>query len=345
MTTRPPAVPALLLCAALLASACGGADGADPDTAPLQTAARGDSAAPAPAPPAPQDSFDMGVARVGARLATAGEGRTIAVLSFPDIQDRPTDLGHVVAERLTTALVRSLGPKGRVVERRQVVQVLKELDLAQREITTAGAAEVGRRLGADVVVLGTVGVLDGKAFVSARAVNVEDGSVAAADEFITRATPTVIRVSSTTSAAGAPAPAQKPLDVLLQQPVTASEAVGVVQAQAHACLRTGSVVLCGITLRAIDIDAFLNRGWGGLTATDNRGNTVGASFSIGRERPTTNEGLLAAGVATPMEVQIEGLPLTADTVARLSMKVRVSIDGRDVDEGTLTFRGLPILRQ
>jgi curli biogenesis system outer membrane secretion channel CsgG len=337
MFTAPSRLAALAAPLFLLGiAACGG----DDDAAAAPSAGTPAFMAASTRPGA--DSFDVGVARVGTQLAVAGRGRTVAVLSFPDLQNRSTDLGRVVAERLTTVIVQSLGGGGRVVERGQVDQLLRELELTQDALTTESAADLGRQLGADVVVLGTVGILDGKAIVSARAVNVADGSVAAAGEFVTHA-------SSQTAARGGkvvqlPPPPQNPLDLLLQQPVSGSQTIGAVQAQAHACTRSGRRILCALTLRAVDIDVRVARAYSGSTATDNRGNTLEPTLSIGRERPTDGEGLLVAGVGTPTQVWVEGVPLSADTIARLQLSLHVTPDGQDQASEVLTFRGIPIIR-
>jgi TolB-like protein len=314
------------------------------------TAEQGEAAAPQKAEErvarsagaAATDSFDVGLARVGEQLAAAGKGRTVAVLGFPDFQNRSTDLGRVVTERLTTALVQRLQGGGRVVERGQVEQLLRELELAPDALTTESAADVGRQLGADVVVLGTAGVLDGKAIVSARAVNVADGSVAAAGEFFTRA-------STQTAARGErvvqlPQPPQNPLEYLLQQPVTGSQTIGPLQASAHACTRSGRRILCVVTMQASDIDVKISGSGGSSSATDNRGNTLDLALLVGRDRPTDGGGLLVAGVATPTQVWIEGVPLSADTIARLQIALGVHPDGQQYSYDMLTFRGLPILR-
>jgi hypothetical protein len=194
-----------------------------------------------------------------------------------------------------------------------------------------------------LVVLGTAAVLDGRAVVSARAVNITDGSVAAADEFSTRAGARTQQASRQVASAPPP-PAPNPVESLLAFPVVSTSQLGPLQAQGHACMRTGNDVLCLLTVYANDTDVSVwNSGDGG--ATDNKGNTRELEFSVGRERPTENQGTVVAGVATPFQVFVKGVPFSADTIARLVVQLnyRASGQGTNYNE-EFVLRGLPIVR-
>lgn len=142
-----------------------------------------------------------------------------------------------------------------------------------------------------------------------------------------------------------PAPADGPslVDQLLAFPVTGSQSSGPVVAQAHACTRSGLNVLCVVTMQARDIDVNIDDTE--QTATDNHGNTLDVSFQVGRERPTSNSGVLVAGVPTPTQAWIEGVPLSADTISRLNLGVYVVPVGQNGYREAFVFRGLPIIQQ
>lgn len=289
------------------------------------------------------DSFAIGLTRIGAELAPAATGKTVAVLQFPNFQNQATDLGTMVAERLTTALVQNLRGRGRVIERSQVLQVLGELDLLQQEITTETATRAGRQLGADVVVLGTASVLDGNAIVSARAVQVQDGSVTAAGEFVTGAEPEIARIAQTSKPLPPPTK-QNPVEALLEMPSIATAQVGPIQVQAHACARTGQEVICILTMYSPDIDVDIGNGQN-MRATDNMGNTLAVTFEVGRERPTHNHGALVAGVTTPLQVTVPGVPLNATSIARLHIPIHVYPQGQGPRFNLpLLVRELPIVQ-
>jgi TolB-like protein len=327
--------------AALLAglAACGekagaapGAPGAAAGTPP---AATGQSA------PAETDSVALGVQRVGRTLVPAATGRTVAVLQFPDLENRSTPFGKSIAERLTTVLVQEIGGRGSVLERSQVLQVLEELNLVG-EISTRDATTAGQQLGADVVVVGSTTVLDGRVVVNARAVNVADGRVLAADGFTARATPQV-----DTRQVG-PIPVARvsitPLDSMLKLAPVQTAQVGPVQVQAHACARTGKSVTCALTMISSDIDARANVHEYYTSISDDRGNTVEVEpVEFGRDRQNDN-GTLVAGIPTPVVVVTSGIPYSAETISRLSLRVLVRPDGQREISEDVVLRSLPIIR-
>ncbi|MEW5930318.1 MAG: FlgO family outer membrane protein [Gemmatimonadota bacterium] len=331
----------ILAGAALLAglAACGEQAGAEPG-APAAAAGTPPSAAGQPAASG-MDSVDLGVQRVGRSLVPAATGRTVAVLQFPDLENRSTPFGKSIAERLTTVLVQEIGGKGSVLERGQVDQVLQELNLVG-EISTRDATAAGQQLGADVVVVGSTTVLDGRVVVNARAVSVADGRVLAADGFTARATPQV-----DTRQVG-PIPVARvsitPLDSMLKLPPSQTAQVGPVQVQAHACARTGKSVSCALTMISVDIDAGVDVSESNSSISDDRGNTVGIEpVQFGRDRQN-DQGTLVAGIPTPVVVVTNGIPYSAETISRLGLQVYIRPDGQQQIVEDVVLRSLPILR-
>jgi len=107
-----------------------------------------------------------------------GSKATIAVLDFSDLSAGVTDFGRLLAEELTTNLFKTGNYK--VIERRLLDKVMADNKLkAQGFIAPETARELGRILGADVVVSGTVADLDKAYRVNARVLSTKDGEVLA----------------------------------------------------------------------------------------------------------------------------------------------------------------------
>lgn len=100
----------------------------------------------------------------------------IAVMDFADLQGRTTQLGRLLAEELTAALL----PREpfTLVERRMLYQVLREQALAQTGVLEIAEAQVvGRAVGAEALVLGTLSELGEEIKVNARLIEVSSGTV------------------------------------------------------------------------------------------------------------------------------------------------------------------------
>ncbi|MBI5969587.1 MAG: hypothetical protein HY884_00325 [Deltaproteobacteria bacterium] len=107
----------------------------------------------------------------------------IAVLDFAlqGEEQETKDMGKIVAEWLITGLVQA----GRfdVIERSLLEKILKEQELPMYGIVDSkGAAKTGQIVGAKVVITGSVMKLRQFIEVSARIINVEDGSIIAAEK-------------------------------------------------------------------------------------------------------------------------------------------------------------------
>ncbi|MCM2268262.1 MAG: FlgO family outer membrane protein [Elusimicrobiales bacterium] len=113
---------------------------------------------------------------VGALLKDyRGDGRTIAVAGFSYADGRASSDGRVVAERITTELIKHGGLK--VVERREIEKVLGELKLQlSGQMDQDSVKKLGKMLGADLLVIGTITALPGgKLELNARLAGVESG--------------------------------------------------------------------------------------------------------------------------------------------------------------------------
>jgi TolB-like protein len=107
------------------------------------------------------------------------EGRTlrVAVTDFPDLQGITSDLGRYIAERLTTRLSAQV-QKFRVVERRRLTQVLGELGFTMSGLVDPNKAkQLGKMLGVEAIVVGTVSDLGNVVDVDARIIEIETNNI------------------------------------------------------------------------------------------------------------------------------------------------------------------------
>ena len=118
---------------------------------------------------------------VGALLKDySGGGKTIAVAGFSYADGRISSDGNIVAERVTTELIKTKRLK--VVERKEIQKVLGELRLQSAgTIDQASAKKIGSMLGADLIVVGTLAELPGnKLELNVRMAGVESGEAISA---------------------------------------------------------------------------------------------------------------------------------------------------------------------
>ena len=105
--------------------------------------------------------------------------KIIAIKDFEVIMGSNKEVAKYVQEDVTTALVNS--GQFNVVERSKLQSLLDELKLAQAGlIDPAGAKEVGKLLGADIILTGTLAPTGDEWNVNLRVINTETGLIAAA---------------------------------------------------------------------------------------------------------------------------------------------------------------------
>jgi TolB-like protein len=156
------------------------------------------------------ETFDDAIIRVASTIGPRVEGRTVAVFEFPDLENRITNLSRMVSEQLTTELVRQTIGSARVLERRQVLQVLTELNLLRTDLTAEQVSQVGRQLGADAIVLGSATTLGSRVLVNARVVAVTGGELLAADRLSVEAPQELLALASAGIGGPSLTPAPKP---------------------------------------------------------------------------------------------------------------------------------------
>lgn len=160
-------------------------------------AAHAAPAAPGPAKPKPPSdapgSVQAGVLALSDALAEKLTARSkgfrrLAVLPFDalDAEARSKELGRISSELLSARL--AARPGILQVERSQLDGVVGEIKrVEQGEISPEGAASVGKLLGANEVVVGSVAQAGPSYLLTARLVDAETGQIlAAADQSVTR---------------------------------------------------------------------------------------------------------------------------------------------------------------
>lgn len=120
------------------------------------------------------------VEQLAVQLAkSAPEGRTlrVAVTDFPDLQGVISDLGRYIAERLTTRLSAQV-QKFRVIERQRLGQVLGELRFSMSDLVDPDKAkQLGKMLGVEAIVVGTISDLGNTVDIDARIIEIETNNI------------------------------------------------------------------------------------------------------------------------------------------------------------------------
>lgn len=135
-----------------------------------------------------QGGLDQRVSELSQQIAakiSAKQKTTVAVVEFTDLQGNVTDFGRFLAEELVTRLGDL--EKFKVIERQLLNKIIAEQKLSLTGIVDpASAKQLGKILGVDAIVAGSVTNLAQSVRVNARLISAETGEVfatAAADIF------------------------------------------------------------------------------------------------------------------------------------------------------------------
>ena len=110
---------------------------------------------------------------------TENQKRTIAVVEFSDLKGNVTNLGRFLSEELITRLYET--KKFKVIERQQLNKIIAEQKLSLTGVVDpASAQKLGRVLGVDSIVFGSVSDLVKTLRINARLIGTETGEVFAA---------------------------------------------------------------------------------------------------------------------------------------------------------------------
>lgn len=132
----------------------------------------------------PKDFLEDGVRELAAQLTQAmgGQVKKLAVIEFPDLNGYQSSLGQFIAEELVTYLSAGKAPaQFDVVERRLLARVLKEQELTDSSLFDAASiAKIGKILGIEAIVTGSIADLGSDIKINARAISIETAKVFAA---------------------------------------------------------------------------------------------------------------------------------------------------------------------
>ena len=125
--------------------------------------------------------LEQGVKDIAQQLSASmsGQVKKLAVIEFPDLNGYQSSLGQFIAEELITQLSAG-GKPGQfdVVERRQLARVLKEQQLTESGLFDADSiAKIGKMLGIEAIITGSIADLGADVKINARAISVETAKV------------------------------------------------------------------------------------------------------------------------------------------------------------------------
>ena len=122
-------------------------------------------------------------AKLSSKLEQAGQ-RSVTVLDFTDLQNSPTELGRYLAQEITEAMVNS-GARLQLIDRTGLQYLLKEHNMSiDGFISPETSRKLGRLIGVDTIVRGTIVLLDQQIRLSLRAVSVETGQIIAGESIV-----------------------------------------------------------------------------------------------------------------------------------------------------------------
>lgn len=292
------------------------------------------------------DPFDAELARIAGTFARSASGRTVAVFELPDLESRITNLGRLVSEQLTTELVQQTQGRASVVERRQVIQMLTELNLLNTDLTSSEAARVGRMLGADAIVVGSAAVVGSQVVVNARLVDVSTGRALAADRMRIDAPQPLLAMAREGLNAPSLTPAPRPSG---SAPAPASpsaaaqrETIGQTTVDLIGCTGRSTSVTCDLRFRNEGADASLTiRAHERTRIIDQAGTEYRSSMLelAGEQRNARVHKTLVHQITTAGRVTYSPVPQTLRTIPLL--EIHVSHRG---EYHVLQFRDVPITR-
>ena len=275
-----------------------------------------------------QGGLDQRVSELSQQIATkmsAKQKTTIAVVEFTDLQGNVSDFGRFLAEELVTRLGDL--EKFKVIERQLLTKIIAEQKLSLSGVVDpASAKQLGKILGVDAIVVGSVTNLAQSVRVNARLISTETGEVfatAAADIFKDESVTGLMSATSSRSSAISSGASDSQAKKTALQRVTVDDFIF----ELESCKMTNSKVICLFTIkndstrdRKLGIQQAL---YGNKTRIfDEFGNEyVAAAFRLGSEEGTSVvRNTLVSQVKTSAWVRFENV--TADAT-KLTLGISV----------------------
>lgn len=274
----------------------------------------------------------------------------VAIVDFSDLNGNVTALGQFMAEELTTQLFIIAPGKFEVVERRMLLKLVDELSLGQLGlIEEKSLKEMGRVLGVDAIVTGSLTDLGNTVKVNARVIAVESAkvvAVAAAEIQKTGVVADLLRKQAERRQVGIQVETQKTMLPSQQR----EEAQGFVF-ELQLCKASGKEVTCDLLitnkkendreLKIFNSPGMLYRRSRmiddlGNEYTANKiqlGNSISSSFSLASN-------ILVSGVPTKAGLSFEDVSKVVSKIAIL----RIDFDYNTGKQFFVEFRNIPLSR-
>ena len=129
-------------------------------------------------------SLDSGVKELAEKISKSmveNDRKKIAVIEFSSLDNSVNNLGLFIAEELITQLFSVNSKAYDIVERRQLAKVLRELKLTSSGLLDPEAmGKVGKILGIDAIVTGSLTDLDNSVKINARVISIESAKIISA---------------------------------------------------------------------------------------------------------------------------------------------------------------------
>lgn len=126
-------------------------------------------------------NLETGVQELGKNIAKSminKKKKKLAIIEFSDLNDNVNDLGRYLPEKLITELFKLNSEGFSIIERRQLSKVLKEQKLSTTGLIDSKTMQkVGKILGVDALVTGSITDLGNIIEVNARIISVETGDI------------------------------------------------------------------------------------------------------------------------------------------------------------------------
>lgn len=268
-----------------------------------------------------QSSLAQQIDELGLQIATkvtAKNKTTVAVVEFGDLEGNVTNFGRFMAEELITRLHET--EKFKVIERQMLNQVIKEQKLTLSGIVDpASAKQLGRVLGVDAIVSGSITDLGKSVRVNARLISAETGEIfaVAAKEFIKDQSVIDLmgsgtQASSTSSSGNSTAP-RKP-----KQTVKAS----LYSFDLEDCRLSGNTIVCDLTITNNDNDRMFSYDnlVGGAAVIDDLGGIYKATSLVIANRNGFDDAVILKNVPTKSRIVFDNVSNQASKIASLRMQ-------------------------
>jgi len=254
-----------------------------------------------------------------ATKVTAKNKTTVAVVEFADLEGNVTNFGRFMAEELITRLHET--EKFKVIERQLLNQVIKEQKLTLSGIVDpASAKQLGRVLGVDAIVSGSITDLGKTLRVNARLISTETGEIfaVAAKEFVKDQTVIDLIGSGAQTANSTSSDANSTSSRKVKQTVKAS----LYTFDLEDCRLSGGTIVCDLTITNNDNDRMFSYDHlvGGAGMIDDLGGIYKATSIVIANRNGFEDAVILKNVPTKSRIVFDNVSSQATKIGSLRMQ-------------------------